>query len=145
MSDKVQKQMATMVDAVQPHCTEKIVAAMTCGHAGSMGSTIVSSLFGGIGGGGKSCDLPNPVFIAVGADSIYAFDYKPKGFKFKIKKEVARWPRNEVSVQAERTSTMTRFTLTSSSGEVFPLEITTVMGGGELADTFIAALGEPLG
>ena len=142
MTDKAQKQLATMVDAVQPYCAEKIVVAMTCSHAGSMGSALASSLLGGIGGGGKSCSLPNPVFIAVGQDSIYAFDYKPKGFKFKIKREVARWRRDEVTVEAEPTGTMAEFVLTSSSGEAFPLEIPTFMGGRDLADTFLAALGE---
>jgi len=77
MNKKVMKQMAKMVDAVQPNCDEEIVAAMTCSHAGSMGSLLTSKLMSGVGVVGKSSNLPNPVFIAVGAKTIYAFDYAP--------------------------------------------------------------------
>lgn len=141
MDKKTMKQMAKMVDAVQPHCDEEIVAAMTCSHAGSMSSVLVSKLMGGIGAGTKSSNLPNPVFIAVGSKSIYAFDYAPRGFKFKIKKEVARWPKDEVSVVVEKTSTMTTFVLTTGSGESYSLEVPTIMGGKELVDVFLKALG----
>jgi hypothetical protein len=141
MDKKTMKQMAKMVDAVQPHCDEEIVAAMTCSHAGSMSSVLVSKLMGGIGGGTKSSSLPNPVFIAVGDKSIYAFKYAPRGFKFKIKKEIARWPKDEVSVVAEMTSTMATFVLTTGSGETHPLEVPTMMGGKELVKVFIEALG----
>ena len=141
MDSKSEKQMAKMVDAVQPHCDEQIVAAMTCSHAGSMSSTLASKFMDGAGAGRKSCHLPNPVFIAVGANTIYAFDYRPRGFKFKIKKEVARWPRNEVSVTAQETGMMCHFTMTTGSGESFALEVPTVMGGQELVQLFLAAMG----
>jgi hypothetical protein len=145
MDEKTMKQMAKMVDALQPHCDEEIVAAMTCSHAGSMSSVLISKLMGGVGAGTKSSNLPNPVFIAVGSKSIYAFKYAPRGFKFKIKKEVARWPKDEVSVVAEKTSAMTTFVLTTSSGESYPLEIPTMMGGKELVDVFLEALGASQG
>ena len=141
MDKKTMKQMAKMVDAVQPHCDEEIVAAMTCSHAGSMGSALVSKLMGGIWGGARSSHLPNPVFIAVGAKSIYAFKYAPRGFKFKIKKEAARWRKDQVSVVAKMTSTMTTFTLTTGSDESHHLEVPTMMGGKELVDVFLKALG----
>jgi hypothetical protein len=141
MDEKTMKQMAKMVDALQPHCDEEIVAAMTCSHAGSMSSLLVSKLMGGAGAGAKSSNLPNPVFIAVGSKSIYAFDYAPRGFKFKIKKEVARWPKDEVSVIAEKTRTMATFVLTTGSGEHYPLEVPTMMGGRELVEVFLDALG----
>jgi hypothetical protein len=141
MDSKQEKKMAKMVDAVQPHCDEPIVAAMTCSHAGSMSSTLISKFTGGIGAMAKSSDLPNPVFIAVGANTIYAFDYKPRGFKFKIKKEVARWPRNEVSVTSDKSAGMCQFVITTSSGESYPLEVPTMMGGKELVDMFLQALG----
>ena len=141
MDEKSQKQMAKMVDAVQPHCDEQIVAAMTCSHSGSMSSGLISKFMGGLGAGGRTSDLPDPVFIAVGPQSIYAFDYKPKGFNFKIKKQVARWPKDEVSVDSQRGSMMAKFVLTTSSGESYPLEIPTMMGGGQLVDAFFQAMG----
>jgi len=106
-----------------------------------MSSLLASKLMGGAGGLVKSSNLPNPVFIAVGANTIYAFDYKPRGFKFKIKKEAARWPRNEVSVTVEETSMMCYFVMTTSSGESYPMEVPTLMGGKELVHLFLAALG----
>ena len=141
MDEKTAKQMAKMVDAVQPHCDEEIVAAITCSHAGSLSSVLVSKLMGGIGASTKSSNLPNPVFVAVGSTSIYAFKYAPRGFKFKIKKEVARWPKDEVSVIAEKTRTVATFVLTTASGESHPLEVPTMMGGEALVDVFLKALG----
>lgn len=132
--------MAKMVDAVQPHCQEQIIAAMTCSHAGSMSSVLLSKLMGGIGAITKSSELPNPVFIAVGVDNIYAFNYKPKMFKFKIKKEAARWPRSEVQVTSEETGMMCYFVLSTNSGESYPMEIPTMMGGKEVVRMFIDAL-----
>jgi hypothetical protein len=140
MDDKIRKQMSKMADALQPHCDEPIVAAMTCSHAGSMSSVLVSKLLDGAGGTTQSIDLPNPVFIAVGSKSIYAFDYAPRGFKFKIKKEVARWPKDEVNVQSENTGTMATFVLTTGSGESYRFEIPTMMGGRQLVDAFLEAL-----
>jgi hypothetical protein len=141
MDKKTMKQMAKMVDALQPYCDEEIVAAMTCSHAGSMRSVLVSKLLGGAGAAAKTSKLPNPVFIAVGSQSIYAFDYAPRGFKFKIKKEVARWPKDNVSVVVEKTGMMATFVLTTGSGESYPLEVPTMLGGKELVDVFLEALG----
>jgi hypothetical protein len=114
---------------------------MTCSHAGSMGSTLISKFLGGIGAGGRSSDLPNPVFIAVGTQSVYAFNYTPRGFKFKIKKEAARWSKDEIDVVVKKTGVMATFDLVTASGEIYPLEVPTMMGGKELVDIFLEALG----
>ena len=140
MDEKTKKQMAKMVDALHPHCNEQIVAAMTCSLAGSMGSLLISRLLGGSGGSVQSVRLPNPVFIAVGTNSIYAFDYAPRGFNFKIKKEVVRWPRDEIRVESKNTGAMATFTLAAGSGESYSFEIPTMMGGRELVDMFFEAL-----
>jgi len=140
MDKKGIKQMAKMVDAVQPNCDEEIVAAMTCSHAGSMRSVLVSKLIGGGGGGTKTSDLPNPVFLAVGEKTIYAFKYAPRGFKFKIKKEVARWSKDEVTVSSELSGGMATFVLTTKSGEGYALEVPTMMGAKQLVEFFLDAL-----
>ncbi|MCK5117661.1 MAG: hypothetical protein KAR44_13780 [Candidatus Aegiribacteria sp.] len=134
--------MAKMVDAVQPHCDEPIIAAMTCSHAGSMGATLFSKFLDGAGEGFRSNALPNPVFIAVGKNTIYAFKYKPSWFKFKIKKEVARWPIDQVVVTSEETGRMCYFLLSMKSGEEYALEIPIMMGGKELVHMFLDAMGE---
>ncbi len=141
MDDKMKKQMAVMTDAVQPFCGEKIIAAMTCSHSGTMARTLIAKFFlGGFGAGWRTSGLPNPVFIAVGPENIYAFDYRPRGFKFKIKKEAARWARKDVIVEMEGGDKMVKFTLALASGEKYPLEIPVFMGGRELAEFFINAI-----
>ena len=123
MDKKTMEQMSKMVDAVQPHCDETIIAAMTCSHAGSMSSTLLSKFFGGAGAGAKSSQLPNPVFIAVGPETIYAFKYAPRGFNSKIKKEVARWPKEDVEVVIKKTGAMATFDINTASGKIYPLEV----------------------
>jgi hypothetical protein len=103
-----------------------------------------SALFGKLLGGWigkKASTLPNPVFIAVGSNSIYAFKYAPRGFNFKIKKQVERWPKDDVNVVVEKTRTMAKFTLTTRAGESHHLEVSTMMGAAELVDVFLEALG----
>lgn len=140
MASKLEEQMEKMVASVQPHCDEEIFAAMTCSHAGSMSAVLKSKLLGGIGLDNRSSELPNPVFIAVGVNTIYAFQYKPRGFKFKIKKEAARWPINEVKVTVEENNMMSYFNLSLISGENYPMEVPIMMGGRELVHLFLKAL-----
>jgi len=140
MVTKTEKQMAKMVDAVQPHCDENIVAAMTCSQAGSMSSLVIPKILTGLGGGKKPIKIPNPAFIAVGSETIYIFDYKPRGFKFKIKKEVMRWSRDELSIETENEGGMATFSLTTGTGDSYPFEIPTLMGGKELVEIFLNAL-----
>lgn len=141
MDDKLVKQMAVMTDAVQPFCGEKIIAAMTCSHSGTMARTFIAKLFlGGFEAAWKTSGLPNPVFIAVGHENIYAFDYRPRGFKFKIKKQAARWPRKDVIIEAEPGDRMFKFIIAVPTGEKIPLEIPVLMGGKELAEFFINAI-----
>ena len=140
MNSKAQKQMAKMVDPVQEHCDEKISAAITASHAGSMRSLLVSKFMGQDGGNVRTSDLPNPVFLAVGENTIYAFKYVPRGFKFKFKGEVARWKRSELEIEHEFSGGMATFVITTKTGETYALEIPTVFGGKELAEMFFNAL-----
>ena len=138
MDDKQKGQMKIMTDAVQPYCDEDIIAAMTCSHSGSTTRTLIAKVFlGGFGASWGTSGLPNPVFLAVGKENIYAFDYKPRGFKFKIKKEAARWHRKDVTVESETEGKMYSFTISAPAGEKYPLEIPVYMGGKELAKFFL--------
>lgn len=140
MTTKSEKQMAKMVDPVQPYCDEKIIAAITCSHAGSMQSLLASKIMGMGGGGGRTSDLPNPVFLAVGETTIYAFKYVPRGFKFKLKGEVARWRKDDVDVEYEFSGGMATFVMTTKTGDAYSLEFPIVMGGRELGEMFFKAL-----
>ena len=134
------KQMARMVEAVQPHCEEVITAAMTCSHAGSMSTALLSTMVGGTLGPNRTSELPNPVLVAVGSGTVYAFAYKPRGFGFKVKKEVRRWARDDLTVAVEETDRMCYFTLKTGSGDIYPLEVATVMGAKEVVGLFTTAL-----
>jgi hypothetical protein len=137
MNEKTKKQMAKIIDTVQPHCDEKIVAAMTCSHGGAMRSVLIGG--GLLGLGKKPSSLPNPVFIAIGSETIYAFKYIPKGFKFKINKEVARWSKDDLRVEVEKTKMMANFVMATASGEIHHLEVAAVLGAEALVDAFIKA------
>ncbi|MCK5221472.1 MAG: hypothetical protein KAR14_07830 [Candidatus Aminicenantes bacterium] len=141
MDDKQKGQMKIMTDAVQPYCDEDIIAAMTCSHSGSTTRTLIAKVFlGGFGASWGTSGLPNPVFLAVGKENIYAFDYKPRGFKFKIKKEAARWRRKDVTVESETEGKMYSFTISAPAGEKYPLEIPVYMGGKEIAKFFLDSM-----
>jgi hypothetical protein len=140
MARDVDKDMALMVDAVQPHCDEPLSAALTCSHAGSMEAVVGRVISGFPTGLARTSDLPNPVFIAVGTDTVYALDYRPRGRKFKIKGEVARWPRKGMQVQSETTKRMCYFTIMTAEGDVYEMEAAIFMGAQPLVDRFIAAL-----
>ena len=136
-----QKQIQRMVDAVQPHCDEPILSAMSCSHAGSMSSLLFSKLTGGMARLARTSELPNAVLIAVGADTVFAFDYKARGFKLKVKKEVARWGRADLEIASEATSMMSYLTITTGSGDIYAMEMARIMGGGAAVDLFLASLG----
>jgi hypothetical protein len=136
----VDKQMGLMVDAVQPHCDEPISAALTCSHAGSMKSVLFTSLAGFPAGMSRTSELPNPVFIAVGSDSVFALDYRPRGRKFKIKGQVAKWPRRGLEVASEVEQGMCYFNMKTADGHVYEMEVAVFMGARELVDRFLGAL-----
>ena len=125
-----QRQIQGLVEAAQPHCDELIEAAMTCSHAGSMTSALLSKVAGGMLGVSRMSGLPNPVFIAVGHSKDYAFDDMPRGLEFKIEKEATRWPRADLTVAGDETDRMAFFTMTTGFGDLYAMEIPTVIGQG---------------
>ena len=53
---------------------------------------------------------------------------------------MARWPRGGLTVAVENTDRMAYFTMTTASGDSYPMEVTTVMGGKDIVDFFLEAL-----
>ena len=143
MAKSLEQQIQLMVDAAQPHCGEPLVSAMICGHAGSMAAVLTSSITRLGPGTARTSELPNPVLIAVGPTTVYAFKYKPRGFKVKIKSgyEVARWPRRSIRVETgERGKVSSQFALVTEQGEVYAFEATTALGGAGAYELFIRSL-----
>jgi len=146
MAKTPEQMMAMMVDGAQPHCDEPLRAAMVCSHAGSMSAALVSSISRFGGGLTRTSRLPNPVLIAVGPETVYAFKYKPKGFKVKLKSgsEVARWPRRNTEIEVDAPGKITtQFALVTGPDEVHPLEATTAMGGAGAFQLFVDSLSAP--
>ncbi len=144
MGKSPEQMIAMMVDGAQPHCDEPLDSAMICSHAGSMSSALTSR-FVPLGGGlTKTSDLPNPVLIAVGPTTVYAFKYKPRGFKVKLKKgsEVARWPRSSIDVERTKEGGISQFALVTEQGEVYALEVTTALGGAGAYELFMRSLAD---
>jgi len=141
-----EQQIAMMVDGAQPQCDEPLESAMICSHAGTMAAGLIGAI-SGLGRGARTSELPNPVLIAVGPTTIYAFKYRPKGFKVKLKKgaEAARWPRNQVRVETGDTGVISQFALIIDESDTYALEVTTAMGAREAYELFIAALRRPSG
>lgn len=147
MAKSTEQQIAMMVEAAQPHCDEPLQSAMLCGHAGSMANLLTSKFLGAGGGSTRTSDLPQSVIIAVGPTTIYAFKYKPRGFKVKIKpgSEVARWPRTSIEVEPGPTGMVSQFALVTEQGEIYALEATTLQSGAGAYDHFIKSLQAPPG
>ncbi len=146
MGKSPEEKIQMMVDGAQPHCDEPLTSAMVCSHAGSMSRALTSIVSSWAGGLTKTSELPNPVLIAVGPTTVYAFKYKPRGFKVKLKKgsEVARWPRSTMKVEVGEPGTVTtQFALLADGQYTYALEATTAMGGAEPFGMFIDALRAP--
>lgn len=146
MAKSPRQQIQMMVDAAQPHCDEPLVSAMICSHAGSMASALTSAITRIGPGSPRTSELPNPVLIAVGPTTVYAFKYKPRGFKVKVKagSEVARWPRSSIRVETgEPGKISSQFALVTDQDEVYAMEVTTALGGAEAYELFIRSLRAP--
>lgn len=147
MAKSPEQMMAMMVDGAQPHCDEPLTAAMVCNHAGSMGAALTSALSSFGGGIRRTSKLPNPLLLAVGPTTVYAFKYKPKGFKVKLKRgsEVARWARRDVRLEVDQPGVLTtQFALAVEPDEVYELEATTARGGAGAFALFVDAMRAPL-
>lgn len=146
MGKSPEEKIQMMVDGAQPHCDEPLTSAMICSHSG-MTSGVLLQYVSPFLGANYTSELPQPVLIAVGPTTIYAFKYKPKGFKVKLKKgsEVARWPRATTKVEAEEPGKLTgQFALITGDERMYALEVTTAMGGADAYRLFIDALRAPV-
>lgn len=142
MAKSPSQQLAMIVDGVQPHCDEPLESAMICSRPGAMGTTLLGAI-SGVDGFVRGNGMPPTVIVAVGPSSVYVFRYKPRGFKITVKdgSEVARWPRDQMRVEASEPGAMTsQFSITTADGNEFPFEVTTAMGAKDAYELFLAAL-----
>ena len=125
-----------------------VLAYAACFRAGSYGAMAVShatplgALIMNLVGKKKAGGLPQNFVIAVTADKVQAFKYKPRGRKLSLKDEVAVWDRAGIRASAEVKGLTTRVTLESPAEDE---KIVFDTGKGAIADSLMNALGAGAG
>jgi len=139
-----EKYRAKYLAAVQPHVDGEARAVGMFSRPGSMGAALMSQASGLAAtlalrsGKKKAGGLPLNVIVAATDDSVYVFDYKPKGTGIKIKDTVAVWDRAAVRVTAAQAGTLAdRLVVELGGDEAIELDSNKMPG-------FKSAFNEPL-
>ena len=129
MTARDEKYRAKYLAAVQAHVEGAARAVGMFSRPGSMGAALLSQASGLAGtlalrsGQKKAGGLPMNVIIAVTDESVYVFDYKPKGTGIKIKDTVAIWDRGSVRVTTTEEGTLAdRLAVQLGDGEAIQLD-----------------------
>lgn len=150
MASRADKWIGKMTEAVQPHCDETVRCAMTAQPAGSWGAAGLAQISGlgqMIGSSQakkRSGGMPKNVLLAVTDTKLIAFEYKPRGTKFKVKDAVAAWDRDSIQIGAEKKKITYLIVITDEDGNRSELEIGS-MGSGEMVPMFFESLGLSVG
>jgi hypothetical protein len=106
-ADKYEKYREAQMMAVAPHVQGELLAVGTFSRSGSMGamglgqiSPLAASIKRRIDKG-KTDNLPQNFVVAVTAEQVYVFDYKPRGTSIKVKDPLRIWPRDQVRVHRQ--------------------------------------------
>jgi hypothetical protein len=135
-------------DAVQPFVSEPVIAIGVFNRPGGIGRIGVAkvsplaSMLMGRSAKKKSGGLPTTVIVAVTADKVHVFSYKPARSTPKIEEEVATWDRRGLTVRTEPTMTATRLLLGLPDGESIELEW--LKAGGDFNDEAVETLSQPV-
>ena len=109
---------------------------------GSMAMTKGVSALGGLVmsriGKAQAGGLPQNFVVAVTADTVQVFKYRPRGWPLKLGDRVAIWDRAGMVVSSEKTQMTTRVTL-ESGGDKIVFDT----NKGSIGDDLVAALGAP--
>ena len=146
-----------MIEAVQPHVPEPVIAVgvlQPAGTWGAMGGDQLSGLVGSLmrrnankrsAGLGKNGAFRTKVaLVAVTDGRVYAFNAKGWGPQCKVVDEVGDWDRADLKITTTPGKVSTRFVIdVVSSGEHFELETNALMGMGGFTTKFVDALGAP--
>ena len=141
MSERTEKYRAKYVETLQPHVASPIRAVGVFSRPGSlaMAGMMQISPASAMAMEDRSSGLPRNVVMAVTDDAVHVFDFKPKGFNIKVKKEVAVWPRAGIVVtKGEGGILATRVAFDWADGG--HVELDSNIGGGDMNDPLIALL-----
>jgi hypothetical protein len=129
MTARDEKYRSKYLATVQPHVEGEARAVGMFSRPGSMGAALLSqgsalaSTLALRSGKKKAGGLPMNVIVAATDDSVYVFDYKPKGTGIKIKDTVAVWDRGSVRVApAEEGTLADRLVIQLGDGEAIQLD-----------------------
>jgi hypothetical protein len=135
MTTRDDKYRARYLAAVDGHVEGEARAVGMFSRPGSMGAALMSqgsalaSTIARLSGKKKSGGLPMNVIVAATNDSVYVFDYKPKGTGIKIKDTVAVWDRSAVRVTATEEGTLAdRLVIELGDGEAIQLDANKMPG-----------------
>ena len=141
MSDRTEKYREKYLKALQPHVAHPIRAVGAFSRPGSLaraGLMHVSPATA-VTFEDRSSGLPRNVVMAVTDDAVHVFDFKPKGFNIKVKKEVATWLRAGIVVtKGEGGVLATRVAFNWSDGG--HVELDSNIGGGGFNEELISLL-----
>lgn len=144
MTARDEKYRAKYLAAVEPHVEGEARAVGMFSRPGSMGAAVLSqasglaATFALRSGRRKAGGLPMNVIVAATDDSVYVFDYKPKGTSIKIKDTVAVWDRGSVRVTPSAEGTLAdRLVVQLGEGEAIELDSNKMPG-------FTSEFNEPL-
>ncbi|MFI5045699.1 MAG: hypothetical protein ACHQIG_01430 [Acidimicrobiia bacterium] len=146
-----------MIETVQPHVPEPVIAVgvlQPAGTWGAMGGDQLSGLVGSLmrrnankrssGLGKNSAFRTKVALVAVTASRVYAFNAKGWGPQCKIVDEVGDWDRSDLTITTTQGKMSTKFVIdVVSSGDHFELETNALMGMGGFTTKFADALDAP--
>lgn len=144
MSERNEKYRAKYLEAVQPHVADPVRAIGVFSRPGSlaMAGLMHISTAVAVSMEDRSSGLPRNVVMAVTDDAVHVFDFKPKGFNIKVKKEVATWPRAGITVtKGEGGMLATRVAFDWADGG--HVELDSNIGGTGFNEELIALLQAP--
>lgn len=145
---KVQEGIDRLVAAVQPQLPEQVIAVMPAQHAGAYGRAVGAAvgaggaaLFAGRRAKKAAGGLPPNILLALTANGLYAFGYKPKGFKGVTATPAKAWPRQGLGIHTEPGRVTNRIVLHGPAvGEPIALEYASFGGGQQLLEDFLRAV-----
>jgi hypothetical protein len=114
VDEKGMQYMLGMIDSVQPHVDEPVLACGAFSTAGSLTSVGVgkisplASMLMRKKGKSKSGGLPTNVLVAVTATKAHIFGFSPRGSHVVVKNKVDEWDRRGMEISTEDKSFATR-------------------------------------
>lgn len=139
MDAELRAWMAPTIEAVQPWCDDKIVAAGTFQVAGGWASAAGQGLLGALVGTvlrrtpkhvrERAGGLPDTVILAVGENKVFVFPYKTKRLQLDVTPPVRVWRRDDLVVESDVRMVASKLTIdVAPTGDHHELESTSMTG-----------------